>query len=194
MKRLLIPAAVVAAGGVLAACGSGSSSANSPSTSTPAGNAMTVSVKQVDGVGRVLVDGSGKVLYSSDQEADGKVRCDGACTSFWTPLAPGAGSTGPTSQVANLGVIQRPDGKMQVTENGKPLYSFNLDSPGSTKGDNFSDDFGGQHFTWHAVHAAGPASGAPATTTNGGGSGGGGSGGGNPSTTSPSGAGGGYGY
>jgi predicted lipoprotein with Yx(FWY)xxD motif len=189
MKRLLIPAAVVAAGGVLAACGSGGSSANSPSASTPASNAMTVSVKQVDGVGQVLVDGSGKVLYSSDQEADGKVRCDGACTSFWTPLAPGAGSTGPTSQVADLGVIQRPDGMKQVTENGKPLYSFKLDSPGSTKGDNFSDDFGGQHFTWHAVRAAGPAPSPPATTANGGGSGST-----SPSTTSPGGAGGGFGY
>jgi predicted lipoprotein with Yx(FWY)xxD motif len=150
---------------------------------------MTVSVKQVNGLGNVLVDTSGKVLYSPDQEADGKVRCDGSCTSFWTPLAPGAGATNPMSNVANLGVIQRPDGSRQVTENGRPLYTFTLDSPGSTKGDNFSDDFGGQHFTWHAVRSMGTTAAPPVTTPSGGGSSGT-----TPSTTSPSGAGGGYGY
>lgn len=189
MKRLLLPAAAVAAGGVLAACGSGGSSASSPSASTSAGNGMTVSVKQVGGLGNVLVDASGKVLYSPDQEADGKVRCDGACKSFWTPLAPGIGSTNPMSDVANLGVIQRPDRTKQVTENGKPLYTFTLDSSGSTKGDNFSDDFGGQHFTWHAVRAAGATATPPGTSPSGGGSGNT-----SPSTTSPSGAGGGYSY
>lgn len=190
MKRLLLPAAALAAGGALAACGSsGGSSTGSPSASTPTGSATTVSVKQVNGLGNVLVDASGKVLYSPDQEADGKVRCTGACTSFWTPLAPGAGSNNPMSDVANLGVIQRPDGTKQVTENGKPLYTFTLDSAGTTKGDNFSDDFGGQHFTWHAARATGPTTAPPATAPSGGGSGGA-----SPSTTSPSGAGGGYGY
>ena len=191
MKRLLlVPAAAVAAGVGLAACGSsGGSSTSSPGASTPAANAMTVSVKQVAGLGNVLVDAGGKVLYSPDQEADGKVRCDGACKSFWTPLALGAGSTNPMSVVANLGVIQRPDGTKQVTENGKPLYTFTLDSPGSTKGDNFSDDFSGQHFTWHAVHATGTTAAPPATAPSGGGSGGT-----SPSTTSPNGAGGGYSY
>jgi predicted lipoprotein with Yx(FWY)xxD motif len=146
--------------------------------SNPAGQAMTVSVKQVIGLGNVLVAASGKLLYSPDEEAAGMIRCAGACTSFWTPLAPGTGVAKTMSDVGHLGVINRPDGTKQVTDNGKPLYTFVLDSPGSAKGNNFSDSFGGQHFTWHALHAGGTTPSPAPTTPNGGGSGG-------PSTTSP---------
>jgi predicted lipoprotein with Yx(FWY)xxD motif len=165
MKRLLVPSAVVAAGLVAAACGSsggGGTSASAGTTNT--GGAKTVSVKQVDGVGNVLTDSSGKALYTPDQEADGNVRCSGACTSFWTPLAAGSGSTAPMSNEANLGVLQRPDGTKQVTDNGKPLYTFKLDSPGNVKGDGFSDDFGSQHFTWHVAHAQPTTAGSPGAT------------------------------
>jgi predicted lipoprotein with Yx(FWY)xxD motif len=162
MKRLVISSGVVTAGLVAAACGSTSGSSGStsaPGGTTPAGGTNTVAVKQVNGVGNVLVDSAGKALYTPDQEADGKVRCSGGCTSFWTPLAPGGGSAAPTSDVANLGVIQRPDGTKQVTDNGKPLYTFTEDSAGKVKGDGFSDDFGSQHFTWHVVHAQGTTAG-----------------------------------
>ena len=97
-----------------------------------------------------------------------------------------AGATNAMSNVANLGVIQRPDGTKQVTENGKALYTFTLDSAGTTKGDNFSDDFTGQHFTWHAVRATGATAAPPATTPSGGDTGIT-----SPSTTTPSAAGGG---
>ena len=68
--------------------------------------------------------------------------------------------------MAQLGVIDRPDGTQQVTADGKPLYTFTEDSPGEVKGNGFSDDFGSQHFTWHAVLANGTtASGAPGNST-----------------------------
>src|SRR5262249_57752337 len=87
------------------------------------------------------------------QEADGSIKCVDGCTSFWKPLAPG--STAPTAApgLASLAVIQRPDGTQQVTDDGKPLYTFSQDSPGKITGDGFSDDFGSQHLTWHAVRA-----------------------------------------
>jgi predicted lipoprotein with Yx(FWY)xxD motif len=149
MKRLLIYAATVGAAVILAAC------ASSGSSNTASGGARTVSVKQVDGVGNVLVDPTGMVLYSPDEEVNGKVLCTGACTSFWTPLA--ATDRAPTAApgVPQLGVIDRPDGTMQVTADGKPLYTFTEDSPGDLKGNGFSDDFDSQHFTWHAVLANG---------------------------------------
>jgi hypothetical protein len=40
---------------------------------------------------------------------------------------------------------------MQVTYNGKRLYTFTLDHPGQVTGDNFRDAFGGQAFTWHVA-------------------------------------------
>jgi hypothetical protein len=74
--------------------------------------------------------------------------------------APHAGG----SVTGKLGSIQRPDnGESQLTYNGKPLYTFRLDSgPGQAHGNNFVDSFGGQTFTWHAATAGGTAP-APAT-------------------------------
>jgi predicted lipoprotein with Yx(FWY)xxD motif len=106
-------------------------------------------------VGSVLVDQSGKALYTPNQEASGKIVCDGSCTAFWKPLQAGGGK--PTG-AGKLGVIKRPDGTMQVTSNGKPLYTFSEDSPGKATGNGFSDDFGGHHFIWHVVTSGGKAS------------------------------------
>jgi predicted lipoprotein with Yx(FWY)xxD motif len=167
MKRLLTYGTTVAAAVVLAACGS-SGYGGSSSTAAPAGNAGTVSVKQVDGIGNVLVDSTGKALYSPDEEANGKVLCTGACTSFWMPLAAGGGTPAAVPGVANLGVVDRPDGTKQVTAGGRPLYTFTEDSPGNIKGNDFSDAFGSQHFTWHAVLADGTMAGSSGSGTGGG--------------------------
>jgi hypothetical protein len=54
------------------------------------------------------------------------------------------------------------------------LYTFTEDPPGKVTGDGFADDFGSQHFTWHAVVANGTTAATsgggstPATTTAGG--------------------------
>jgi predicted lipoprotein with Yx(FWY)xxD motif len=120
-----------------------------------------IAAKQVAGIGRVLVAASGKALYSSDVEADGKVRCTGGCTSFWEPLT--IGSSGPPTAPASagtLGVIRRPDGAKQVALDGKPLYTFTEDPPDEVTGNGFSDDFNGRHFTWTAVRASGGSAGA----------------------------------
>jgi predicted lipoprotein with Yx(FWY)xxD motif len=152
MKRLLISLATASAAVVLAACGSNGSSGTSNTAS--GGSTATVAAKQVDGVGNVLVDSSGRTLYSSDEEAKGQILCTGACTAFWAPLT-ADGTPMAASGVAQLGVIDRPDGSAQVTADGRPLYTFKEDAPGEIKGNDFSDDFGSQHFTWHAVLANG---------------------------------------
>jgi predicted lipoprotein with Yx(FWY)xxD motif len=154
-KRLLIAVAAVATSLTLAACGGGSSD-----PSTAARNGETVTVKSIDGIGDVLVDSSGKALYAADVEADGKVHCTDGCTSFWTPVTLDSGMPTAADQVAKLGVIKRPDGTRQVTANRKLLYTFSEDSPGSVEGNGFSDEFDGEHFTWHAVLAGGKLAGA----------------------------------
>jgi predicted lipoprotein with Yx(FWY)xxD motif len=145
-----------------AACGGGGGK-----TSSGAANPDSVSVQQLSGVGSVLVDQSGKALYTSDQEANGKIVCDGSCNAFWKPLE---ASGGKPSGAGKLGEIKRPDGTMQVTSNGKPLYTFSEDSPGKVTGNGFSDDFAGRHFTWHVVTSRGTAK--PAAGSGGGGGGG----------------------
>jgi predicted lipoprotein with Yx(FWY)xxD motif len=157
MKRLLITGAVlVAAAVVLAGCGGGGST-SSPSATQMKGGSATVSVKRIGSAGSVLVDNSGQALYQNDQETRGMVLCDGACLSFWLPLTVGGAPKG-SSITGKLGVVKRSDGTKQVTYNGKPLYSFYLDSPGEVSGDGFADAFGGQKFTWHVVHSGKTAS------------------------------------
>ena len=165
MKRLFGPMAVAALALALAACGS---SGGSSSSGARRGTSSTVSVASVGGVANVLVDTAGKPLYTPDREADGMIRCTAVCTSFWMPLAPGAGT--PNANGLTFAVISRPDGSQQVTADGKPLYTFAEDSPGQLKGNGFADDFSGQHFTWHVVVAGGGAAPtAPASNSSGGG-------------------------
>lgn len=52
-----------------------------------------------------------------------------------------------------LATMKRSDtGAEQLTFEGKPLYTFKLDTAaGEAKGNNFSDAFSGVDFTWHAA-------------------------------------------
>lgn len=172
MKKLMAIGLPIVAALAISACGgggSGGSSAGASSAASSDAGSMTVSVKQLSGVGSVLVDQSGKALYSSNVEASGKIVCSSsACTAFWKPLTlEGGKPTGPAG-AAKLGLIKRPNGSEQVTANGKPLYTFSEDSPGKATGNNFTDDFDGHHFTWNVVSSAGtPASGkSGGSTTN----------------------------
>src|SRR5262245_19060424 len=154
LKRFGIATASAAAAVLLAACGSSGYHSGSQGTTQAAGTPGTVAVKQVAGVGNVLVDSKGLALYSPEQEASGKVLCTGSCVAFWIPLPAGSAAPAPMSGVFTLGTVTRPDGTKQVTVDGKPLYTFAEDSPGSVKGNGFTDAFGGQHFTWHAILAS----------------------------------------
>jgi len=166
MKRLLAPVAVLGAAVALAACGGGSGGGGS-SAASPATGTDTVSVRQLSGVGSVLVDQSGKALYTPDQEASGRIVCTSGCTAFWKPVTSGSAMPMAGAGAGKLGVLKRPDGTMQVTANGRPLYTFTEDSPGKATGDGFTDAFAGHHFTWHVVHSGGTTSGGGATRPSG---------------------------
>ena len=62
-----------------------------------------------------------------------------------------------------------------MTYEGHRLYTFTQDSPGKASGNGFSDTFGGQRFTWHAVvvdaTSAGSGTAMPTPTTSESGSG-----------------------
>jgi predicted lipoprotein with Yx(FWY)xxD motif len=133
----------------------------------------------VGGVGTVLVDAQGAVLYTNDQDNGSKIACTGQCLTEWTPLSAPSGGQ-PTSAdsalQAKLGVTNG-----QVTFGGMPLYTFVEDGPGQATGDGFKDSFDGTTFTWTAATAPGGApasSGSTSTGSSGGGSSGGYGGGG----------------
>lgn len=97
----------------------------------------------------ILTTTNGRTLYSLSVEKNGKFICTGSCLSVWHPLtvARGVRPTGPVK----LGTIERPEGGIQVTYNGRPLYSFDGDSKaGQVKGEGIKDVG-----TWHAAAVGG---------------------------------------
>lgn len=120
-----------------------------------------VSVEAVKG-SDVLVDREGRTLYSAAVEQGRKILCTGGCVSFWHPLLGSAGDADSTD--LDLGTVDRPDGKSQLTFDGLPLYTFGEEGPGELTGDGFADDFRGTKFEWQAARVSGDAAPADAPT------------------------------
>ncbi|HSZ69390.1 MAG TPA: hypothetical protein VK756_03415 [Solirubrobacteraceae bacterium] len=98
-------------------------------------------------LGTILVDSQGMTLYHLSGEQNGKFICtSSACVGVWHPLiAPSSGA--PTGEVGSLGTVKRPEGAMQVTYKGTPLYTFAQDKQaGETNGQGIKDVG-----TWSAV-------------------------------------------
>ena len=75
----------------------------------------------------VVVDGSGRALYHLSGETSRHVLCTGACLRAWPPVTVRSGHTklveGRGVQ-GHLAIFRRPDGRLQVTLRGFPLYRF----------------------------------------------------------------------
>jgi predicted lipoprotein with Yx(FWY)xxD motif len=93
----------------------------------------------------VLTNIKGHTLYTLSGEKNGKFICTGSCLDTWPPLLVAAG-TKPKGPV-QLGTIRRPEGKIQVTFKGAPVYTFSGDSrKGEANGEGIKDVG-----VWHAV-------------------------------------------
>jgi predicted lipoprotein with Yx(FWY)xxD motif len=146
LLKLSLPAIAVSL--LIAACGSSSSSnttssaaSTSPAAATSSESSNVVVKTASDPtLGTILVDSQGMTLYHLSGEQNGKFICtSSACLGVWHPLtAPSSGTTG--SEVGSLGTVKRPEGTMQVTYKGTPLYTFTGDQqPGETKGQGIKD-------------------------------------------------------
>jgi predicted lipoprotein with Yx(FWY)xxD motif/glucose/arabinose dehydrogenase len=92
--------------------------------------------------GLYLVGAGGFTLYIFTEDRTDESYCFDECTVAWPPLivpegfepSLGAGISG------DIGVFQRPDGQMQLSYNGWPLYFFRADTnPGDAVGDGAKD-------------------------------------------------------
>lgn len=148
----------------LAACGSGSTGSNALSTPgvTPASGSTVVSTASVDGT-QTLADATGHTLYSASVESGGHIRCVADCTTFWKPVTASQqqARAASTALHTTFGVVDRPDGASQLTYQGLPLYTFAEEGPHELRGNGFSDEFAGSHFTWSAAVTMGSANPAP---------------------------------
>ena len=101
---------------------------------------------------KIVVDGAGRTLYRFTLDRKTSVRCTGSCARTWPPVIVSRGTTpaaGKGILRARLGTIARPDGRLQLTYAGFPVYRFAQDrKAGDTKG----QALGG---TWFAVAPTG---------------------------------------
>jgi predicted lipoprotein with Yx(FWY)xxD motif len=163
--KLSLPA--IAASLLIAACGSSSSSnttssaaSTQPAAQTSGSPSSAVLVKSASSsLGTILIDSQGMTLYHLSGEQNGKFICtSSACVGVWHPLIPSSSGT-PSGEVGSLGTVKRPDGTVQVTYKGTPLYTFTGDrQSGETKGQGIKDVG-----TWSVVSTS--SSGTPAAST-----------------------------
>jgi predicted lipoprotein with Yx(FWY)xxD motif len=105
------------------------------------------------GLGQAVVTASGHTLYLFAKDKNGKSACTGTCATFWPPLIASAKPrAGAGAKASLLGTTRRADGRLQVTYNHHPLYTFAKDKKkGQTSGEGVNA-FGA---LWYAVSPAG---------------------------------------
>jgi predicted lipoprotein with Yx(FWY)xxD motif len=144
--RMIVAAAAVAA---LAAA----SFALHPSASHAAQAKGAVVSTAKTSLGRIIVNSNGHTLYLFGKDRNGKSACTGQCAVFWPPLImSGKPGVAGGAKASLIGSTRRADGRLQVTYNHHPLYTFVKDKKaGQTNGEGVSA-FGA---TWLAISPAG---------------------------------------
>ena len=145
-------------------------------------------------IGTVLTDAKGLTLYWFAMDTPTSSACTGACADAWPPVTGVPQAAAGIKLTGKLGEIKRPDGTLQATYNGHPLYAFQGDHAAGQINGNGLTGFGARWSVINltsksaavtpavppAVNSPAPATRAPASTP--------------PATSAPTGGGGGYGY
>lgn len=162
-SRVLAPAAAAALALALTACGGadpegGDGSAGGPETLAPPPGTV-ISANSTAQLGTVVIDGAGWTLYRFDGDsAQPPVSsCVDACAEAWPPVL--AEPESPLSAEGvppeAIGTLTRPDGEVQLTIGGWPVYRFGGEqAAGATEGH-------GQDGRWFAVTPEGERAEAP---------------------------------
>ncbi|MEM6559230.1 MAG: hypothetical protein AAF605_05540 [Myxococcota bacterium] len=89
-----------------------------------------VALADVDGIGNVLVDEDGVVLYFFSDDVGGDSACEDACLDSWPVFHTASPQFGEGLEESEFGEINRTDGLPQTTYKGWPLYYFAPDGDG----------------------------------------------------------------
>jgi predicted lipoprotein with Yx(FWY)xxD motif len=89
---------------------------------------------QDDRFGAILATRGKRALYywNVEKRAGGKIRCTGACARAWPPLIVRSRAAVPRTIrgiPGRFGVIRRPNGSLQVTHRGLPIYTYAHEGP-----------------------------------------------------------------
>jgi predicted lipoprotein with Yx(FWY)xxD motif len=141
IRRIVLPPVIVVAAALLAGCGSADPAAEERDLALPQvpADEVTVELVAVPGLGEVLADEEGYVLYMFPPDAARLVSCTGPCAGSWPPLAiedDAAPTAGDGVLQELLGTLPDPNtGGQVVTYAGHPLYLYAGDvDPGMATG------------------------------------------------------------
>lgn len=154
-RALFVVSLAVAAG----ACGSSSSNSGTGSAPAAASTRTTasgvpagLSTRKVSPLGTILVNESGRTLYTFTPEKGGKVACTGSCATLWPPLTTTEQKPSVSSALVHpnlVGTVADPSGGKIVTYAGWPLHTYTPDTQaGMVKGQGVS----GQ---WYVISPSG---------------------------------------
>ena len=129
--------------------GIGLANAGGPAAAAVGATEVTLKTADIRGV-TVLTNAQGLTLYWFAPDTTTASRCTGSCAAYWPPVF-GSPQAGPGVTGA-LGTIRRPDGTVQATYDGHPLYTYIGDSgPGQASGNNLDLNGG----LWYEVRVSG---------------------------------------
>jgi predicted lipoprotein with Yx(FWY)xxD motif len=147
-RAITLPAALsVVALAVFSACSGGSNSTSMSPLAAPATVAPTAppalpqaafsTATRGSQTGLAAINGFAVYNFDLDLTTPGLSACAApvppatvGCTTFWPPVVPPAGAT----LVAPFGEITRPEGTLQLTYNGHPLYTYAEDTTTASDG------------------------------------------------------------
>jgi predicted lipoprotein with Yx(FWY)xxD motif len=141
-RPALLVTAALAVGLPLAACNSGPVT---QLTSPPTTDLSVTLTLQHSPEGDILATGAGNTLYDFLPDTPKQSAClNDGCVFQWPPLIMnGPIRVGPGVQRSLVGTLKRPDGSTQISYNGHPLYTYNLDvKPGMVTGQAIDQDGG----------------------------------------------------
>jgi predicted lipoprotein with Yx(FWY)xxD motif len=134
MRRTsILLAATAAAVLTMAGCGgsdNGGSSADDGTASAGNGAAGATLATASSDLGTIVVDGAGRTVYVFDRDdpATGASSCSGNCATNWPPVTAEEESPAVDGVTGDVGTIGRDDGTLQVTLDGRPLYTYAADA------------------------------------------------------------------
>jgi predicted lipoprotein with Yx(FWY)xxD motif len=150
-RTILFSITALVAAATLTACGSsGDDSTAGSDASTPASESSSSATEMPSetagstdlataetSLGTVVVDGKGMTAYYflKDTKGSGTSACSGDCAAAWPAITTENATPTVTGVTGEVGTITGTDGKLQVTIDGRPIYTFAQDkAPGDVNG------------------------------------------------------------
>lgn len=152
-RTVLFSITALLAAATLTACGGGSgsdtssgygdstpSSESSTPAKTPAAAAAAAGTDlstAESSLGTIVVDGKGMSAYYflKDTKGSGTSACSGECAAAWPAITTDNATPTVTGVTGEVGTITGTDGKLQITIDGRPIYTFAQDTaPGDVNG------------------------------------------------------------